>query len=125
MQQGFDMHTQITRLTATLFLGASLLLTGCGEREPSEADLRTLVEQGLTSANEAMSGLAGLTGGDTSGLQTTLDELKKVSCKEVPDRVSPTFECEVQMTLTLPLIGRQSGTEIITLSKASNGWIQR
>lgn len=103
---------------------AILLLAGCGS-EPSEADIRTAIKENLSSVNDAVTGIFGAFGGNSADMQAKVDDLKKIACKKVPKTASPTYECEIQMTVQLPILGRQSGTEIITLTKTSNSWITR
>lgn len=116
--------TPVFRLYGATLLCSFLLLAGCNSG-PSETEIHAAIEQSLSSVNNAISGIAGLAGADSEALQARLADLKRISCKKVPNTASPTYECEVQVTMELPLLGKQSGTEIVTLSKTSNGWITR
>ena len=109
---------------SSLALFCSLLLTGCSSG-PSEAEIRTAIEQSLSSVNNAVSGIAGLAGANAKSLQAKVDDVKKIACKKVPKTASPTYECEVQISMQLPILGQQSGTDLVTLSKTSSGWIVR
>lgn len=111
------------KLSSLALLGA-LLLTGCSN-QPSETEIRAAIEQNLSSINNAVSGLADLTGANAESLQAKVSDVKKISCKKVPKTASPTYECEVQVSMQLPIIGQQSGTDLVTLSKTSSGWIVR
>lgn len=116
------MKTTLKLFSLALFY--PLLLTGCSNG-PSETEIHAAIEQSLSSVNNAVSGIAGLTGANSESLQAKVDEVKKISCKKVPKTASPTYECEVRISMQLPILGQQSGTDLVTLSKASSGWIVR
>ena len=111
------------KLSSLALLG-SLLLTGCNN-EPAESEIRAAIEQSLSSVNNAVSGLADLTGAKAESLQAKVNDVKKIACKKVPKTASPTYECEVQVSMQLPILGQQSATDLVTLSKTSSGWIAR
>ena len=94
---------------------ACALLAACGG-EPSEADMKTAVEQTFGGMNEQLGGVGKLIGKDLSSKVKTF---KKLACAEA--KGNPGFACDFEMTVTGPL-GEQSQKASGRFVKGDKGW---
>ena len=98
-------------------LGSAMLLVACGG-EPSESDIRAVMEKDIKLANEQMSSLGSALGTGTK-METKLHSVKKIGCKADGDKA---YLCDVEMDVEAPLVGRRKAVAPMRLIKASEGW---
>ena len=85
------------------------VLTGCSV-EPSEADIKKAIEREF-SQGEGMAG----------GLAPKLHGLKKLGCAKAAS--NPGYNCDVELDLEAPFIGRQKSALKVRFVKGDDGWV--
>lgn len=94
---------------------ACVLLAACSG-EPSEADMKTAVEQTFGGMNEQLGGVGKLIGKD---LSTKVKSFKKLACAEA--KGNPGFACDFEMVVAGPL-GEQTQKASGRFVKGDKGW---
>lgn len=112
------------RLFSFLCLVPMLALTACGASDPSETDIKAVIEKQFEKTNQMVGGLAGLAGPNASGLEMNLKSkvlnLDKHWCK--PSDGPHTVLCSFTVTFKAPMVGEQTVTMERRFIKGSDGW---
>ena len=94
-------------------LAVIAVTTGCSG-EPSSGDIEKAVKAGFERANPQMRNFGG-------GLGTIeVHGVKKIGCAAATG--SSGFNCDVELDMSVPFVGRSKGVKQIRFVKASNGW---
>lgn len=116
------MNQDNERLSALLLASCAVLLSGCSG-EPSNSDVKSLVDREVKPALEAqvraLNGMAGMLGGSASKTgKAELKEVKKIGCKESGESA---YLCDVELVMQ---VGENSKSQITQMRfvKGSNGW---
>ena len=99
-------------VVAVAIFGA--LLAGCSG-EPSESDIRGVLEKATEQANANIASMTGMT-----NMTTEIKSVKKIGCKEAQD--STGYNCDVTVTAVVPMLGEQTSTSTMRLIKGDDGW---
>ena len=90
-------------------------LSACGD--PRESEIRAAIEHEFKAA----SGLVRAFGGGSQPLLTPkVTKLEKHQCREDTNRLG--YICQVTMEVEMPLVGKQSGTRELRVTKTNDGW---
>jgi hypothetical protein len=88
----------------------AVALGGCSG-EPSSGDIEKAMKADIEKANEMFPG----------EMKAELHSVKKVSCVEA--KRSAGYNCDVEIDVTAPILGRQKDVGQIRLVKGSDGWV--
>lgn len=108
-------------------LGCSTLLLGCS-KEPTEAEIESLIKTELAAATAAMPKLsedAAMPDSLKSSMQQLQDSMKfevhsvkKHQCEKSGDA----YLCDITLDATMPFTGRQQSTQQARFIKTDAGW---
>jgi outer membrane murein-binding lipoprotein Lpp len=104
-------------LIVSAFSVATLALTGCSG-EPSSSDIEKAVKANIDQVNKQMQEMGGPLG---NKMQTEVHEIKKIGCAKAEDNAG--YNCDVEMDMTAPMIGRNKSVGKLRLVKGSDGWV--
>ena len=96
----------------------SALLSGCGDNSPSEADIKSAIQQNIDSMNASLKPVVGDT--VTDDMKFKLVSAKKLSCGDKQSDGS--YKCNVDLTVKQPMIGENKNTVELTFVKGDDGW---
>lgn len=94
-------------------IAAALLCAACSQG-PSNADVERAVRAEYTKINN----FAG--GAFSDALAVEIHSVKSLGCKAAAS--SPGYNCDVEIDVTLPILGRHTNIMPARLVKASDGW---
>lgn len=106
-------HTRSATVLSTLLL--ALTLAGCSG-EPSSGDIEKAVKADVEKVNQQMKDNP-----FTRSMTTEVHAVKKISCVEAKE--SAGYNCDVEIDVTAPLVGRSKNVGQIRLVKGSDGWV--
>jgi hypothetical protein len=101
-------HTRSAKSISSLLL--ALALAGCSG-EPSSGDIEKVVKADVEKVNQQM----------PEGMKTEVHAVKKVSCVEAQE--SAGYNCDVEIDVTVPMVGRNKSVGQIRMVKGSDGWV--
>ena len=101
-------HTRSATAISSLLL--ALVLAGCSG-EPSSGDIEEVVKADMDKANQQM----------PEGMKAELHSVKKISCVEAKE--SAGYNCDVEIDVTAPMVGRNKSVGQIRMVKGSDGWV--
>lgn len=105
----------IKQLYTFASVAALLMLSGCGG-EPSASDIEKAVRAQVEMESEQMKKASmGL-----FDMKAELHSVQKVGCVAAAE--STGFNCDVEMDVSNPLVGRNKGVTKIRFVKGSDGW---
>lgn len=95
-----------------------IALCGCSG-EPSSSDVDRAVKATVDAENQQMKKLYG---GKlvTNSMLTKVNEVKKIGCSTAQG--SSGFNCDVEMDVSAPLVGKQKRIVQMRFVKSSDGW---
>jgi hypothetical protein len=95
----------------------TLALTGCS-RGPSAAEVDQAVRAELEKTNSVMKQLGSMLFGEAGGTQ--VHEVKRLDCAEARDAAG--YNCDVEIDMTAPLVGRSKSVASLRFVKTTDGW---
>lgn len=108
-------------LSASIILAVATLsmLAGCS-REPSESNIKDAYTHEVDQTNSLTHKFSG------DAMKIKVNDLKKIDCKESTTKGQ--FNCNVDIDLTLPIIGQHEQKTMLTVAKGDlgdgkQGWI--
>jgi len=104
------------RIILLASLCSVLSLTACGG-EPSDTDIVTALQADAAKSNDAAQAMLGKR--PDENMQTKILGAKKVACAE--DK--PGWKCTVNMSVQVPLFGKQDTTASLHFVKGDKGWV--
>lgn len=121
-----DFVMRLLKLTGWMLLP---LLAACS-REPSEPELQQAYQDSLQQANQVAVRIGG------ERMQISLEQFKKLSCTKLDDKTianqsaqdqatagQPSYRCNIEVSLKLPMLGLNTQQGQMTVSKQSQGWV--
>lgn len=109
------------RAPSDLAIVSVSVLTACAG-EPSEGDIKDAfahsMDQAAVAANATLSAIGGTPG--SVDVTTTLHEVKKIGCKSADG--ADGYVCDVEVDMTLPLMGRQKQASSVRMVESDDGW---
>lgn len=96
---------------------AMLALAGCSG-EPTGGDIEKAVKASAEATNQQLKQI----GGDLlpASAQTQVHEVKKIGCAKAEGEAG--FNCDVEVDMTAPLMGRSKQMQKLRFVKADDGW---
>ncbi len=88
------------------------MLTGCS-REPTETDILSAYTHEVDQTNSIMRKFSG------SAMEIKVNTVKKINCAE--STIKGQFDCNVDIYLTLPIIGQNQQKTMLTVAKGDRG----
>lgn len=108
-------------LPASILLAAATvsMLAGCS-REPSTSDIKDAYTHEVDQTNNLTHKFSG------DAMKIKVNDLKKINCKESTTKGQ--FDCNVDIDLTLPIIGQHEQKTMLTVAKGDigggkQGWV--
>ena len=101
-------HARSATVISSLLL--ALALAGCSG-EPSSGDIEKVVKADVEKVNEQV----------PESMKTEVHAVKKISCVEAKE--SAGYNCDVEIDVTAPLVGRNKSVGQIRMVKGSDGWV--
>jgi len=101
-------RTRFATLVTSLLLVVGL--AGCSG-EPSSGDIEKVVKADVEKVNQVV----------PQSLKTEVHAVKKISCVEAKE--SAGYNCDVEMDVTAPMVGRNKSVGQIRMVKGSDGWV--
>lgn len=109
---------KFTPITNTVIVALlALTLTACS-KEPSGGDIEQAVKANVDQSNQEVRKLGGKLISDD--MLTKVHEVKKVACATTEG--SAGFNCDVELDVTVPFIGRSKKVAQLRFVKGSDGW---
>jgi hypothetical protein len=101
-------HTRSATVISSFLL--ALTLAGCSG-EPSSGDIEKVVKADVEKVNQQV----------PESMKTEVHAVKKISCVEAKE--SAGYNCDVEIDVTAPLVGRNKSVGQIRMVKGSDGWV--
>jgi hypothetical protein len=101
-------RTRFATLVTSLLLVVGL--AGCSG-EPSSGDIEKVVKADVEKVNQVV----------PQSMKTEVHAVKKISCVEAKE--SAGYNCDVEMDVTAPMVGRNKSVGQIRMVKGSDGWV--
>jgi hypothetical protein len=101
-------RTGFATLVTSLLLVVGL--AGCSG-EPSSGDIEKVVKADVEKVNQVV----------PQSMKTEVHAVKKISCVEAKE--SAGYNCDVEMDVTAPMVGRNKSVGQIRMVKGSDGWV--
>jgi hypothetical protein len=101
-------HIRFATLIPSLLL--VLALAGCSG-EPSSGDIEKVVKADVEKVNRQV----------PESMKTEVHAVKKISCVEAKE--SAGYNCDVEIDVTAPMVGRNKSVGQIRMVKGSDGWV--
>ena len=101
-------HTRFATLVSSLLL--VLALAGCSG-EPSSGDIEKAVKADVEKVNQQV----------PEPMKAEVHAVKKISCVEAKE--SAGYNCDVEIDVTAPMVGRNKSVGQIRMVKGSDGWV--
>jgi hypothetical protein len=106
-QKGVDMN----RSRLLIIGAASLMLVACGG-EPSEGDIRKVIDKSIDDGNQVAQKMG-------VKMESKVHSVKKIGCKSDGDKA---YICDVEVDVEMPMVGRNKGVAPMRFVKTSDGW---
>ncbi|EFA3718279.1 TPA: hypothetical protein OBQ40_004685 [Escherichia coli] len=103
-------------------IGISALLSGCGQAEPTEAEINNALKTSFEEANAQISQSVG--GSDSKLLNSMKVKFisgRKISCEE--SGTKDKYNCVVEIESETPMVGHQKVTTSLPFIKDTDKWI--
>jgi len=110
-------HSSAVRNVLTVPL--CLLLIACSG-EPTEADIRRIYEAQIAKSNEQMVRMGGEEAANLLG-KSELHAITRLGCKEAREKSG--YNCDVEVDMSVPFLGRSTQTHTRRFVKADDGWV--
>ena len=101
-------RTGFATLVTSLLLVVGL--AGCSG-EPSSGDIEKVVKADVEKVNQQV----------PESMKTEVHAVKKISCVEAKE--SAGYNCDVEIDVTAPMVGRNKSVGQIRMVKGSDGWV--
>ena len=101
-------HTRFATLVSSLLL--VLALAGCSG-EPSSGDIEKAVKADVEKVNQQV----------PEPMKAEVHAVKKISCVEAKE--SAGYNCDVEIDVTAPMVGRNKSVGQSRMVKGSDGWV--
>ncbi|MEM0873975.1 hypothetical protein J4V99_27485 [Escherichia coli] len=103
-------------------IAVGFLLSGCGQTEPTEADINNTLKTSFEEANSQISKSAGAVGsGLLESMKIKFISARKISCE--PTDTENKYNCTVEIQSEVPMAGIQKATTSLHFIKDGNKWI--
>ena len=102
------------KFTSVFALLLALVLAACSG-EPSNSDIEKAYQAGIDQANQLREKIP------YPGANFELHKVKKVSCKSAEG--SSGYNCDVELDMTMPLLGRTQRIVNVRMVKGDDGWV--
>lgn len=111
--------------TPLLCTALALFCLGCSG-EPSDKDLRAALERDAAKHSQALNQTAGIFGGHGQTLlgmigTVEIHAVRKIGCVEAGQ--VPGFVCDVEVDMTVPVVGRTKDMTQARFVKGPDGWV--
>lgn len=105
-------------ITVSVIALCMVAINGCSS-EPSSGDIEKAIRAAVDQENQQAKKMFGekIATGD---MLTKVHEARKVSCAAAQG--FPGFNCDVELDVSVPLVGRQKAVKQLRFVKASDGW---
>lgn len=108
------MRSPNCKFFAAPVLLATLALAACSG-EPSNSDIEKAYQNSIDQANQLREKIP------SPGGNFELHKVKKVSCKSANG--SSGYNCDVELDMTMPLLGRTQRVVKVRMVKGDDGWV--
>ncbi|EFH6731687.1 hypothetical protein RCO01_09320 [Escherichia coli] len=103
-------------------LGLSVLLSGCGQTEPTEAEINNTLKTSFEEANAQISKSAGAAGAKLlDSMKVKFISARKISCEASGTKNK--YNCTVEIESEAPMVGPQKVTTSLPFIKDGDKWI--
>ena len=103
-------------------LGLSVLLSGCGQTEPTEAEINNTLKASFEEANAQISKSAGAVGSKLlESMRMKFISARKISCEQTGSENK--YNCTVEIQSEVPMAGVQKATTSLPFIKDGEKWI--
>ncbi len=107
---------QITTLTLL-----SLSLSACFNNGPSDSDIESAMEKSMNEFKTKISG-GSIPPGMADKMKFEIHSMTNYGCTESKTEAS-IYECDIELDMTVPMIGKQKNRSITKFTKKDGEWI--